>query len=341
MHDDARREVLDDARKKSPSGKLREQLALTECEVYGQGARIERDDARRNELFHAALEQYQDFLVRYPSSEFRSAAETGMVTTAVNFSKSVDIALETLTGEAADELNQKKIGVLEEAVKLTAQLVDAIEETPSEERTAQQLADAAGLMLNRGRMLADIGGAQANGTYFFEQAIVSLENMVFFFGEGTPQSLRAYQALGAAYHAAATGLADQIMLVQRVASGPDALARAARSDASGLAERRDAALDKAAEAYTNAKTELDGVKTGGRSEGPDLASIKLGLDASLAVVKGQPPVLADANRGGRFPATRSRSRSIERLACQPWSTSTTPIEESFRRAARTSATRLR
>ena len=189
-------EVLEDAQRKNPGGKLREELALAECEVYGQGARIERDDTRRNNLFHQALEQYEGFLTRYPDSEFRPAAETGMVGTAVNFSKSVDIALETLTGTAAEEHKQQKIDVLERTVKRTAELIQVIEETPSSDRTAQQLADAASLMLARGRMLGDIGAAQESGVYFFEQAIISLENMVFFFGEGTPQALRAYQALG-------------------------------------------------------------------------------------------------------------------------------------------------
>jgi hypothetical protein len=192
-------EVLEDARRQNPSGKLKEELALVECEVYGQGARIERDDERRNALFHQALEQYEDFLTRYPSSEFRPRAETGLVVTAVNFSMSVDIALEALAGAAAEELTKQKIDVLERTVKRTADLIQVIVDTPAEERSAQQLQDAAALMLNRGRMLGDIGAAQESGVYFFEQAIVSLENMVFFFGEGTPQALRAYQALGDVY----------------------------------------------------------------------------------------------------------------------------------------------
>ena len=192
-------EVLEDAQRKSPSGKLKEELALAECEVYGQGARIERDDTRRNALFHEALEQYEGFLSRYPNSDLRASAETALVTTAVNFSTSVDIALEALTGAAAEELKKQKIDVLERTVKRTAELIQVIVETPTEERTAQQLQDAASLMLNRGRMLGDIGAAQENGVYFFQQAISSLENMVFFFGEGTPQALRAYQALGDVY----------------------------------------------------------------------------------------------------------------------------------------------
>ncbi len=192
-------EVLDDARAKHPSGKLLEELALAECEVYAQGARIERDDARRNTLFLEALDRYKGFLDRYSSSELRAAAETGLVSTAVNFSKSVEISLETLSGAEAEELNKQKIDVLEDAVKLTAELIQAISDTPPDERTAQQKADAASLMLNRGRMLKDIGAAQENGTYFFEQAIMTLENMVFFFGEGTPQALEAYNALGDVY----------------------------------------------------------------------------------------------------------------------------------------------
>lgn len=192
-------EVLDDARKKNPGGKLREELALAECEVYAQAARIEQDDARRNELFQAALDQYEDFLTRYPGSSLRSEAETGLVTTASNFSKSVDIALETATGEKAEELVQAKIDVLEAAVERSAELIAAIEDTPADERTARQLQDAASLMLIRGKMLGDMAAAQEGGIYFFEQAIVQLENMVFFFGEGSPHALRAYQAMGDVY----------------------------------------------------------------------------------------------------------------------------------------------
>ena len=192
-------EVLDVARTKNPSADLREELTLAGCDVYAAGARIERDDTRRNELFGQALEQYQDFLSRHPASKHRARAENGIVTTAVNFSKSVDIALESLTGEAADKLKKRKIDVLEETVKLTAELIQVIKDTQPDLRTAQQLQDAAGLMLNRGQMLGAIGEAQENGTYFFDQAIISLEDMVFFFTEGTPQALRAYQAMGDVY----------------------------------------------------------------------------------------------------------------------------------------------
>lgn len=192
-------EVIDDARKKGPSGQLREALDLASCEVFSEGARVERDDARRNELFIQALDQYEAFLNQHPSSDLAPTAETGLVNTAVFYGQSVDIALESLAGEAAEELKKTKIDVLEQAVGRTADLIEAITEKPVGELQPQEKIDGANLMLARGRMLADIGHASDGGEYFFEQAIASLEDMVFYFGEGGSESLRAYQALGSTF----------------------------------------------------------------------------------------------------------------------------------------------
>jgi tetratricopeptide (TPR) repeat protein len=191
--------VLDDARKKNPSGKLRAELGLAECEVYGQGARIERDDTRRNQLFETALDKYLDFIASNSSSDLRAQAEAGLVSTAVNFSQSVDIALENLSGEEAEALKARKVEVLTETVKLTQALVDPFLERSASTLSAKEKSDARDLMLNRGRMLMEIGASQVNGVYFFEQSIKALEEMVFYFGEGEPEALLAYQVMGDVY----------------------------------------------------------------------------------------------------------------------------------------------
>ncbi len=191
--------VLVQAERGGVSGRLREELGLARCEVFGAGASIEPDDARRNQLFEQALEEYQSFIRLNPNSDLRSSAEAALVATAAKFSISIDISLERAIGEEAATLKERKIEVLTEAVKLTQDLIDGILTVPVEERSAAQKKELEGLMLNRGTMLGQVGAASKDGVYFFEQAIVSLENMIFEFGEGTPQALRAYKAMGDVY----------------------------------------------------------------------------------------------------------------------------------------------
>lgn len=188
--------VLEDTERSGVKGEQREELGLVTCEVFAVGARNERDDARRNQLFLDALSAYQSFIDENPYSKLKGDAEAKLVETASQYSVSVDIALESATGEEAEELRAKKVEILEETVRITQDLIDSLSAIPKEERSQAQMRQLKGLMLNRGTMLADVGRASEGGAYYYARAIESLENMVFEFVEDLPTTLTAYKAMG-------------------------------------------------------------------------------------------------------------------------------------------------
>ena len=193
---DLAQKVLADTERAGVAGKQREELGLVTCEVFAVGARSERDDVKRNALFLDSISAYKAFIEQNPYSEYKSEAEASLVATASQYSTSVDIALESLVGEEAEALKKSKVGVLEDAVRLTQDLIDGLLAVPEGERTQDQLRRLEGLMLNRGLMLGNIGRSSSDGAFYFNQAIKALEEMFFAFGDGTPPALRAYKVIG-------------------------------------------------------------------------------------------------------------------------------------------------
>jgi len=193
---DLAQRVLADTERAGVQGKQREELGLVTCEVFAVGARSERDDEKRNRLFLDSISAYKAFIEQNPYSEYKSEAEANLVATASQYSTSVDIALESVLGEEAESLKKSKVAVLEDAVRLTQDLIDGLLAVAEEERTQDQLRRLEALMLNRGLMLGNIGRSSKDGAYYFTQAIKALEEMFFAFGDGTPPALRAYKVIG-------------------------------------------------------------------------------------------------------------------------------------------------
>jgi len=177
------------------SGKAREELELVKCEVFVSGARSEPDALARLDLFESAFEAYQLFIDGYPNSDFKSQAETGLVNTASIYGRAIDLALEESVGETATELNAKKADVLTNTVLLTQSLIEALATIPEEERSEVNRRELAGLMLNRGQMLGEIGRIEEEGEFHFNQALKALEDMIWEFGEESVPGIRGFKAM--------------------------------------------------------------------------------------------------------------------------------------------------
>ncbi|MCP3918266.1 MAG: tetratricopeptide repeat protein [bacterium] len=180
------------------TGKMGERLGLVKCDVYAIGARNEKEPARRNELFESALGAYKEFIDRNPYSDEKSSAEAAYVATSSTYARALELNLEEAVGEEAETLKGRQVDVLTDAVKLTADLIEALK-AKRDERTEAESRELYDLMLNRGNMLASIGRADPTNTFFFDEAIKALEELVFLVGEGTPYALRAYVAIGRVY----------------------------------------------------------------------------------------------------------------------------------------------
>ena len=178
-----------------------EELSLAKCEVFSVGARNEQDPVRRREIFEETLGLYSTFISENPQSVLASRAEAAFVENSAYYARALALDLEEAVGEEAESLRTRQSEVLEEAVKLTQSLIDGLKSIPPDDMTTVQKRELGELMLDRGDMLAEIGKSYGpdNGAFFFEQAISTLEDVVFFFGEGTPFALRAYDALGTVF----------------------------------------------------------------------------------------------------------------------------------------------
>lgn len=192
--------VVRDVEEAGVSSRMSEQLGLVKCDVYAIGARNERDPERRNQLFDDALDAYQSFISDNPNSSARGPAEAAFVDTAAAYSRFLSMAIEDAVGEEAEKLRERQTEVLTDAVDQTSDLVSQMQSVPAGERSETESRQLYDLMLNRGDMLAQIGAAQKE-QFFFDQALQSLEALVFEAGPGTTYSLRAYIASANVYSA--------------------------------------------------------------------------------------------------------------------------------------------
>ncbi len=192
---DLAQSVLATVEQQGIAGKAREELELVKCEVFVSGARSEPDAIARLTLFESAFEAYELFISGYPNSDFKSQAETGLVNTASIYGRAIDLALEESVGEKATELNTKKSDVLTETVRLTQYLIEALASIPEEERSEANRRELAGLMLNRGQMLGEIGRIEEEGEFHFNEALKALEDMIWEFGEESVPGIRGFKAM--------------------------------------------------------------------------------------------------------------------------------------------------
>ena len=73
--------------------------------------------------------------------------------------------------------------ILTDTVRLTQGLIDSIVSIPEEDRSEANRRELAGLMLNRGQMLGEIGRTMEEGEAHFNYALKALEDMIWEFGE--------------------------------------------------------------------------------------------------------------------------------------------------------------
>ena len=133
--------------------------------------------------------------------------------------------MEDAVGDVVATLREKRIAVLTGAVVKTGELISELKAIPSDDRSEEHKRKLYELMLNRGRMLLDIGRTQEDGTFNFEQANQTLEELVFTVGEGTPPALRAYDLIGQVYAAQEDWMAArdffQAVVEQAIPTGYD------------------------------------------------------------------------------------------------------------------------
>lgn len=189
-------DVITRIEKEGIPARQREQLGVTKCEIFEVAAINERDRERRNVLFEAALKSFADFIQQNPVSAALPEAERGFVRISSLYARSLEISLEDAVGEQAEALRQRRIEVLTEAVAKTMSQINALSAVGHDQMTEAQKTEMSNLMLDRGRMLLDLGRSQDEGAFSFEQALQILEAVVFEVGEGTPAALRAYDLIG-------------------------------------------------------------------------------------------------------------------------------------------------
>ncbi len=191
---DLAQEVLDDLETAGQlSAEQKENIAFVRCEIYGTAARRERDADRRIERFTEALKAYDDFISANDFSEFKPEAERAAIQLAYSFSKALEMRLMDEVGEAADATRKMILDVLEKPIQDTGSIIAELSsiDDPSElERRAKYA-----MMLDRGRMLSAKGRASEDGTYYYGEAEVTLENLALEAGERTGWGLQAYLEL--------------------------------------------------------------------------------------------------------------------------------------------------
>ncbi len=194
-------EVIEGIERDGVTSAQQERLGVTRCEIFEVGALNERDRVRRNELFAQALDAFSRFITENPTSSSIPDAQAGFVRLSSTFARSLEISMEDAVGDEVAALREQRIAVLTNAVSKTGELISEVKAIGSADRSEEQKRKLYELMLNRGRMLLDIGRTQEDGTFSFEQANQVLEELVFTVGEGTPPALRAYDLIGQVYAA--------------------------------------------------------------------------------------------------------------------------------------------
>lgn len=198
--------VLADIDASTASDRLKEEISLASCEVYASGARRERDDARREELFDAALKAYQDYLDENRFAENKGEAERALVDLASIYGQDLYRRFGEAFGAEAERLRSKIQSVLDDAIERTADLADDLELEIEDERNAGGSVTALqnqrfALQLNRGLMYLTLARTADDGTYFFSQAESTFEDVAGEAGEQSGFGLNAYIFLGETYAA--------------------------------------------------------------------------------------------------------------------------------------------
>ena len=193
--------VIDGIKLKDASDSIKEEIGLARCEIFATGAKRERDEERKLELYDKALQSYTDYLDEFRFAKNRGQAERDLVDLSRAFGIEVFALREDAVGERADELRTLIQDVLTDAIGRTSDLTIRLDAEIDEQRelelaTSSLEHEKFQLLLNRSEMLLTIARVSDDGTYYFEQSIATSEQIADQAGSNGSWERQAYLLSG-------------------------------------------------------------------------------------------------------------------------------------------------
>ncbi|HED65636.1 MAG TPA: hypothetical protein ENJ09_08780 [Planctomycetes bacterium] len=173
------------------SGEDAEALALLECDIYTAGARGEGNAEKRLELYAKAIEAYRQFIEEHEYSDLLPQAQRSYVALLNDYGRILEMRLKEQVGAEAEATRKQIKDALEPGLELTGDLIDDTEGATSK----VELNERYRLMLNRGQMLLTIANVSEDGSYAYDRAAQTLENLALEAGETSSAGLNAYLLL--------------------------------------------------------------------------------------------------------------------------------------------------
>jgi len=177
---------------------VREELALSKCDVFAEGAKTEPKAERREELYDKAIASYRDFLERYEYGDFGEAAERAYVDLANAYGVFMSGNLEEAVGEDVARIRGRIDDVLNDAVERTAELIAGYK-SKGDDRSERETQEMHTLMYNRAQLYFNIAKTAEEGAFYYAQAEEVLEDLAFSAGETSAFGLYSYMLLGDVY----------------------------------------------------------------------------------------------------------------------------------------------
>lgn len=187
-------EVLDGLSEVDLSQDQERRVGRAECDVYGEAARYEPDEAKREELFVQAIDQYQKFVDRADDEE-GDKAKVDLVNLAAEYGQFMMERLEEAAGDEAgrirEELESRLNKVSFVATEAVVDLKDQFDQLSTLEKNQLYR-----LMLSQGNLLVILGEVAEGGSSYLDNAAESMEELTFLSGADTGFGLSAYHLIG-------------------------------------------------------------------------------------------------------------------------------------------------
>jgi len=190
-------EVLGDVERLGYPRTLAGEVELARCDVYAAAARVERDPAKREELYLKSLSGYRTYLSGNAYADQREAAQAAFVALCSEFGRAMETVLDDALAEDAARIRASVEDYLTEAVSLTGELVAAIRGEGELSETRKR--ELHRTMLARGQMLVLLGRISAESTFPFSQAEQTLQALGLEAGERSFYGLMSYLELARLY----------------------------------------------------------------------------------------------------------------------------------------------
>ncbi len=196
--------MLDGIKQEDVSDSIKEEIGLTRCEIFATSARREREEERKLELYEKALRSYAEYIDEFKFAENLGQAKRNRVALAKNFGTEVFELYTEAVGDRAVELRTLLMDVLTDAVGDTSDLTTRLDAEIDEERELEGATNTLErekfrLMLNTSQMLLTMAQVSDDGTYFFDQAISTLEEVADSASEDSEWGRLAYLLEGRVY----------------------------------------------------------------------------------------------------------------------------------------------